>query len=205
MSDRIRRIYDQRAADYDRSVGRAEGVLLGDFRRRFGALLAGETLEVGIGSGLNLPFYGPAVTRASGIDLSAAMLRIARERAESLGRKIVLTQGDAERLPFPDAAFDTVAVSLVLCTVPEPARALREVARVCRPGGRVVLMEHVLSPVAPAAWAQRLIAPLQEHAIGCDLTRRTIETARGLGFRVESEEARLFGIFRLVVARPPAA
>ncbi len=203
--NRIRGIYDQRAGEYDATVGRAEGVLLGDFRRRFGRLLAGEVLEIGIGSGLNLPFYGPDVTRTVGIDLSAGMLRVAQRRAAGLAVPVVLAQADAQRLPLPDASFDTVAVSLALCTVPDPAAALREAARVCRPGGRVVLLEHVLSPVAPVAWLQRLATPLQERAIGCCLTRRTIDLARGLGFAVETDESRLFGVVRLVVARPPSA
>lgn len=202
-ADRIRGIYDRRAGEYDASVGRAEGVLLGDFRRRFGRLLAGEVLEVGVGSGLNLPHYGDGVTRAVGIDLSAGMLRVARRRAADLAMPVVLVQADATRLPLPDAAFDTVAIALALCTVPDPGAALREAARVCRPGGRVVLLEHVLSPAAPVALLQRLVSPLQERAIGCCLTRRTIDEARALGFAVESEETRLFGVFRLVVTRPP--
>ncbi len=204
-TERIREIYDLRAGEYDATVGRAEGVLLGDFRRRYGRLLAGEVLEVGIGSGLNLPFYGPDVTRAVGIDLSAGMLQVARRRAAGLAVPVALAQADVQRLPLPDASFDTVAISLALCTVPDPGAALREAARVCRPDGRVVLLEHVLSPVAPVAWLQRLATPLQERAIGCCLTRRTIDLARGLGFAVETDESRLFGVVRLVVARPPSA
>ncbi|MDQ3466804.1 MAG: hypothetical protein M3411_01030, partial [Chloroflexota bacterium] len=100
---------------------------------------------------------------------------------------------------------DTVAISLALCTVPEPEVALRELARVCRADGRVVLLEHVRSPVAVVYAAERLLSPLQERLIGCHLTRETIQTARRLGFTIESEERRLWSVFRLVVARPPSA
>jgi ubiquinone/menaquinone biosynthesis C-methylase UbiE len=201
--DEVRAIYDRRAPDYDRSVGRTEGWLLGDLRRAFAEEMAGDVLEVGIGSGLNLAGYPPAVRRAVGLDLSGGMLAIARERAAALGRTVALVQGDAQRLPFADASFDTVGVSLTLCTVAEPAKALAEMARVCRLGGRVVLLEHVLSPVWPVALGERLLSPLQERLLGCHLTRETVAEARRLGFVVESERERVFGVLRLVVARPP--
>jgi len=201
--DRLRAVYDRRAATYDRSVGAAERLLLGELRRAFGAELRGETLEVAVGSGLNLPFYTPAVTRAAGVDLSAGMLAEARRRAAGLGRPVALVQADAEALPFADASFDTVAVSLALCTVPDPEGALREVARVCRPAGRVVLLEHVRSPVAPVDLVQRVLSPLQQRIIGCHLRRETVDLARAKGFTIESERRRLLGVVRLVVARPP--
>lgn len=201
--ERLRAVYDRRAAVYDRSVGRGERVLLGDLRRAFGAELRGETLEVAVGSGLNLPDYAPAVSRAVGVDLSGGMLAQARGRAAAAGRPIALAQADAQRLPFPDARFDTVAISLALCTVPDPAAALAELARVCRPDGRVVLLEHVRSPVWWVAGLERLLSPLQERLIGCHLTRETIDLAQNLGFTIESERSRLRGVFRLVVARPP--
>ncbi len=202
--DRLRAVYDRHAATYDRSVGRTERLLLGDLRRAFGAELRGETLEIAVGSGLNLPFYAPSVTRAVGVDLSAGMLAEARRRAAELGRPVALVQADAEVLPFVDGSFDTVAVSLVLCTVPRPDVALREIARVCRPTGRVVLLEHVRSPVAPVDAAQRLLSPLQERFIGCHLTRETVQLLKQEGFTIQSERTRLFKVFRLVVARPPS-
>jgi len=202
--ERIRAIYDRQAPTYDRSVGLGERLLLGDLRQAFAAELCGETLEVAVGSGLNLPGYSPAVTRAVGVDLSAGMLRRARDRAAVLGRPLAVVQADAEHLPFAAAAFDTVAVCLALCTVPDPTRALLEIARVCRPDGRVVLLEHVRSPSAPIYALERLLSPLQERFIGCHLTRETITEARRLGFRIDSERTRLFAVFRLVVARPPA-
>jgi ubiquinone/menaquinone biosynthesis C-methylase UbiE len=199
----IRAVYDRRAPSYDRTIGFGERVLLGDLRRAFAAELRGQTLEVAIGSGLNLPFYPPTIGRAVGIDLSAGMLAEARARAGDLHLAIDLAQMDAQRLAFADASFDTVGVSLALCTVPDPAAALAEIARVCRPDGRVVLLEHVRSPVWPVFALERLVWPLQERLIGCHLTRDTIDTARRLGFTIESEWRRLCGVVRLVVARPP--
>jgi ubiquinone/menaquinone biosynthesis C-methylase UbiE len=204
-TDRIRRLYDERADTYDRSLGLMERVALGPFRREFGALLEGETLEVAIGSGLNLPSYSPRVTRATGVDLSSEMLRKARERAEALGLPIDLRQADAEALPFDDASFDTVAISLALCTIPDPEKALRELSRVCRPTGRIVLLEHVRSTAGPLALAQRALSPLNERSIGCHLARETVDLARALGFTIDEERRRLFGAVRLVTMRPLAA
>jgi ubiquinone/menaquinone biosynthesis C-methylase UbiE len=200
---RVRRIYDERAPNYDRSVGLTERFLLGDLRRRFGAELRGRTLEVAIGSGLNLPAYPPAVTLAVGVDLSGGMLRTARARARRQGLPVALAQMDAERLAFPDDVFDTVAVSQALCTVPDPGAALGELARVCRPEGRVVLLEHVRSSARPLAWLQRRLTPHQVRAIGCHFDRDTVGLLRRAGFAIVSDRSRLFGIVRLVVARPP--
>jgi ubiquinone/menaquinone biosynthesis C-methylase UbiE len=199
----LRTTYDDFAPTYDKSVGYGERLFLGDLRRAFGAELRGETLEVAVGSGLNLPYYTDAVTRAVGVDLSSGMLAEAAGRARHLGLPIRFAQMDAQQLALPDARFDTVAISQALCTIPDPVLALRELARVCRPGGRVVLLEHVLSPVWPVGWLERLLSPMQERRLGCHLTRQTIETARGLGFAIDRERTRLFGVVRLVVARPP--
>lgn len=198
----IRRTYDDRARRYDATVGRAENLMLGDFRRQFGALMVGETLEIGVGSGLNLPWYTASVRWCAGLDLSTGMMDVARERAARLGLPMRFVQGDAQQLPFPDGAFDTVGVSLALCTVPNPEQALREMARVCRPAGRIVLLEHVLSPYWPVSLLERAMTPLQSRAIGCHFDRETIETARRAGLQIESEQTRRLGVFRLAVARP---
>jgi ubiquinone/menaquinone biosynthesis C-methylase UbiE len=203
-TERIRRLYDDRAATYDRSVGIGERILLGPFRQAFGALLRGETIEVGVGTGLNIPHYSADVTRAVGVDLSQEMLRHARERASHLGIPFALVQADAEALPFPDASFDTVAISLALCTIPDPGKALLELGRVCRPGGRIVMLEHVRSTSRPLAAVQKVLSPLNERAIGCHLDRETFDLARSLGFSIDESWSRLFGSVRLVVARPPA-
>ena len=203
-TERIRRLYDDRAATYDRSVGIGERILLGRFRQAYGALLRGETIEVGVGTGLNIPYYSPDVTRAVGVDLSQEMLRHARERASRLGIPFTLVQADAEALPYPDASFDTVAISLALCTIPDPGKALRELDRVCRRGGRIVMLEHVRSTARPLAALQRILSPLNERAIGCHLDRDTVGLARSLGFAIDESWSRLFGSVQLVLAHTPS-
>jgi ubiquinone/menaquinone biosynthesis C-methylase UbiE len=201
---RIREIYDREAESYDRSLGWTESLLLGAMRQQFGELLHGRTLEVAIGTGLNLPYYSSKVTEAIGIDLSSEMLQRAQAKSEELGRPIELVQMDAQHLAFESDTFDTVATSLSLCTVPDPRAALREFARVCRPEGSIVLLEHVRSPILPVAWMQRAWSPIQERALGCHLARRTIDLAVAEGFSVTTERQKLLGIFRLVRAHPPS-
>jgi ubiquinone/menaquinone biosynthesis C-methylase UbiE len=201
--EQIQEVYDRHAPTYDKSVGLVENVVLGDLRRQFGQQLRGETLEIAIGSGLNLPHYSREVTRAVGVDLSSGMLREARKRASSLGREIELVQMNAEMLAFPDNSFDTVGISLSLCTVPRPLVAMEEIARVCRPEGVAVFLEHVRSPHRPVYALQRLWSPVQERALGCSGVRETVKVIQQAGFHVVSERARMLGIFRLVVATPP--
>jgi ubiquinone/menaquinone biosynthesis C-methylase UbiE len=202
-AERIRRLYDDRATTFDRSLGIVDRLLLGPFREAFGASLRGETIEVGVGSGLNFPFYSPDVTRVVGVDLSGEMLRLARKRATCLHVPHDFVQADAESLPFPNASFDTVAISLALCTIPDPRRALLELGRICRVNGRIVMLEHVRSTARPLATLQHLLSPLNERAIGCHLDRDTFGLARSLGFSLDDTRSRLFGSVRLALARPP--
>ncbi len=202
-TERIQRIYDERAATYDRSLGIIEHRVLGPMRRAYGSLLRGETLEVAIGTGLNLPYYASLVTHVTGSELSYSMLVQAEARARQLGLRFAGVQADAAELPFRDASFDTVAISLALCTVPEPAAALLEMARVCRPDGRIVLLEHVRSTVTPLAVVQRVLTPMQVRSQGCHLDRDTISLAESLGFRCQVVQSRLWDAVRLAVAQPP--
>jgi ubiquinone/menaquinone biosynthesis C-methylase UbiE len=202
-TERIRRIYDERAATYDHSLGLIEHRVLEPMRRAYGSLLRGDTLEVAIGTGLNLPFYAPEVTHVVGCELSYPMLVQAKARSRQLGLRFAGVQADASQLPFRDASFDTVAISLALCTIPEPAAALLEMARICRPAGRVVLLEHVRSTARPLALVQRVLTPMQVRSQGCHLDRNTISLAESLGFRCDVVQSRVWDAVRLVVAQPP--
>jgi ubiquinone/menaquinone biosynthesis C-methylase UbiE len=122
-------------------------------------------LELGVGTARNLPFYPRDVT-LTGIDLSAEMLVIGRRRAELLGRGADLRLGDAQAPEFPDESFDTVVCTLSLCTIPDPRRAVAEARRVLRPGRRMLLLEHVRSPVGAVRALQRLLAARKPNGMG---------------------------------------
>lgn len=203
---RVESIYDQIAPRWDASVGRTERILIGKrMRAAVAGELQGDVLEIGTGTGATLRQLSGnhRITSFTGIDLSQGMLHHARQLAENLPFPVDLRQMDATHLDFPDHSFDTVTVSLTLCTVPDPTKTLREMARVCRPQGRIVLLEHVLSPNPVVGWFLHRLSPAQERMLGCHLDRSTDRLVRDLGFEVERDDARLFGIFHLIVARPP--
>jgi len=203
-SARRRRAWDKQARRYDRQIGWWERHLLGPDNRAWAAGQArGDVLEVAVGTGLNLPFYA-ADLNVTGIDLSPAMLDIARQRATEAGRTVELHEGDAHHLPFDDAAFDTVVCTLSLCNIPDPQQALREMWRVLRADGRLVLVDHVRSTSKPIYWFQRAIEPISVRIDGDYLTRRPAELVEPLGFDVVDRDRFRWGIVERLVARKPA-
>lgn len=206
---RIARIYDARADHWDDREARAENRIVGDaFRDGLAAELHGDVLEVGVGTGETLRRLQARrnndVTSFTGVDLSTGMLGQAAKLRDTMPFQVTLHQANAESLAmFGDASFDTVTSSLVLCTVPDQEAALREMARVVKPEGSIVLLEHVLSSNPFLKPLMKVAAPFQARAMGCHIDRRTDQIIRKLGFRVEQDRSRVFGIFHLIVARPP--
>jgi ubiquinone/menaquinone biosynthesis C-methylase UbiE len=199
-SERVRRIFERLAPRYDGKVGRVERFLFGGAREWVCSRAQGDVLEVSIGSGRNLPHYSPGV-RLTGIDVSHAMLEIARRRAAELGRSADLRLGDAQALELPDASFDTVVCTLGLCTIPDPLAAVAEMKRVLRPGGRVLLLEHVRSPLLAVRFIQRAIEPLSMWLGADHLTREPLEFLRAHGLEIEELERSKLGIVERVAAR----
>lgn len=156
------------------------------FRRRVIADARGAVLELGIGSGLNLALYGPAVNTVTGCDPSAALLRMARERAASAIVPVELLEASAEALPVADASIDTVVTTWTLCTIPDAARALREARRVLKPDGVLLFVEHGRAPEPGVArWQDRLDRPWGLVAGGCHINRRIDALIGDAGFRIE--------------------
>ena len=139
-----------------------------------------QILEIGVGTGKNFPYY-PRNVELTAIDLSDRMLARARNKAATQQVKVRLQQMDVQQLQFPDSTFDTIVASFVFCSVPDPARGLEEVVRVCKPGGKVVLLEHVLSSNRTMAWLMNLINPLVVRMGGENINRRTAVTVARSG------------------------
>jgi ubiquinone/menaquinone biosynthesis C-methylase UbiE len=197
--------WDKEAARYDRAMNFWDRHLFGDSRPWICGRAAGDVLEVAIGTGRNLPFYpdGTSVTRLTGVDWSPAMLAIARERAAALGRDADLRQGDAQALDFPGESFDTVLCALGLCAIPDDRRAVTEMARVLRPGGRLLLVDHVAASAAALRAAQWLYERITIPLAGEHFRRRPLTYVRELGFEIEETERFSLGIVERVCARKP--
>ena len=154
--------------------------VLSEYRRRVVGTAYGEVLEVGIGSGLNLPFYGSEVVSVAGIDPSTGLLSRASKKNAT---NTVLARASAETIPFGKASFDTVVSTWTLCTIPNVAAALREFKRVLRPEGRLLFVEHGLAPDRRIAWWQRQLTPAWSRlAGGCHLNRKIDELIAAAGF-----------------------
>lgn len=145
----------------------------------------GVVLEVGIGSGRNLSFYTPAVTKVYGVDPSAELLAMARARAADVSCPVELLQQTAEQISLPDRSIDTVVVTWSLCSIPNPAAALSEMRRVLRPDGALIFVEHGLSPDAKVrSWQNRLTPLWRRVAGGCHLNRNMDDLIRSAGFSI---------------------
>ena len=147
---------------------------------------SGAVLEVGIGSGLNLPFYSPAaVTRLVAVDPSPELLAMARKKIADTAFPVDLRCESAESLSLEDRSFDTIVMTFTLCSIPEPLAALREMRRVLKPGGRLLFVEHGLSPDSGVRrWQQRLNPLWNRLAGGCNLTRKIDTLLAEGGFQV---------------------
>ena len=184
---RQKQVWDKAAPGYDKQIAFFEKIQFAGGREWLGQRARGQVLEVAIGTGLNLPCY-PADVTITGIELSPAMLAIARQRAADLGLGADLREGDAEHLPFGDASFDTAICALSLCTIPRPAAAIGEMRRVLRPGGRLLLLDHVASTWPPVRAAQWLLEQVTTRAAGEHFTRRQLPLVTAAGFQVVEAE-----------------
>lgn len=200
--DHIRFLYDREAPTYDRVMRFTERILLGGGREWVGARARGNVLEVAVGTGRNLPYYAPDI-RLTGIDLSPAMLDIAKRRASDLSRRVDLRIGDAEHLDFADESFDTVVCTYSLCTIPNDVQAVSEMRRVLRAGGKLLLAEHVRSPRRVIRTVQRALEPLTLRQAADHLLREPLDLVRTQGLVVEELERRKLDIVEFLSATMP--
>lgn len=193
--------YQRLAPLYDLMEGMAERRYR-PWREKLWAMATGpRVLEVGVGTGKNMPHW-PKGTQMTAIDLTPGMLDIAHRRAPELGLNADLRLGDAQALDLPDASFDTAVATFVFCSVPDPVLGLSELARVVRPGGQVLLLEHMRSANSTLGALMDFINPLVVRLMGANINRPTVANVWASGLEIESvEDLWLGGIFKLIVAR----
>jgi phosphatidylethanolamine/phosphatidyl-N-methylethanolamine N-methyltransferase len=204
-SQRVRRVYTALARVYDDcfdwALGPGRRQAVGQLPIRSGQRI----LEVGVGTGLSLPHYPPG-SHVTGIDISEAMLELGRERAERLGRQnLDLRLMDARELTYPDATFDHVLAPYVISVVPEPGRVMAEIARVCKPGGTVMVVNHFGSASSRFRMLERWASALTQWVgFRLDLPIETVLSTPALEL-VRIERVNLLGLWRLVELRRTAA
>jgi ubiquinone/menaquinone biosynthesis C-methylase UbiE len=195
---RTQKRYDRQAALFDLMETPLELLAFNRLRRRLWSEVHGaRVLEVGVGTGKNLPYH-PDGARTVAIDLSPGMLRRAAGRARRLGQDVDLVLADAQHLPFRDDAFDSAADTFVFCSVPDPIAGLEEVRRVVRDEGQIHLVEHVRARNPVMGRLMDLANPIAVRLSGANINRDTVSNVAKAGIALDSIESRGFGIVKLI-------
>ena len=165
------------------------------WRKKLLAKAKGAILEIGVGTGKNFPHY-PSGASVTGIDIAERMLVFSRKKASDLGLSFDLGEGDVQNLNFPDNSFDTAVATFVFCSVPDPVQGLRELRRVVKPSGRILLLEHVRIDKPIIGWFMDRLNPLVVHIMGANINRRTLENVKKAGLRIDNVEH--LGLMKMV-------
>lgn len=192
---------------YNRISGIYEGMdrmIKEGWRKDLLANAAGKVLEVGIGTGANLPFYPAQIHSLTGVDFSKGMLKHAKEKEAkgSFSFPVKLVEADIQALPFPDHTFDTIVSTCVFCSVPNPLVGLQELKRVCKPNGQILMLEHMRSENRLVGAVMDMLNPLTVRLWGANINRETIKNIESSGLKIESDSRLMGSIFRELTVHP---
>ncbi len=196
-TETIKKRYDRSSSYYD-WMDR----MVSDSLREKAVLQAfGKVLEVGVGTGKSFPFY-PEGCEVTAIDFSKGMLAQARKKISLAKVPVTLLEMDAQEMTFPDNTFDTVLATCVFCSVPDPVKGLKEVRRVCKPDGQIILLEHMRSENPLMGLLMDILNPISLYVIGSNINRKTMENIEAAGIQVSAMEEHRGKIVKLIVAKP---
>lgn len=178
-----------------------EHIMKEEWRKELIQQADGSVLEVGVGTGTNLKYYSKEV-QVTGIDFSPNMLKRAREKANRLPVDIQLLEMDIQNLEFPDNTFDTVISTCVFCSVPDPVQGLKEIRRVTKPNGKIIMLEHMRSQNQIIGKFMDILNPIGLYFIGANINRRTIDNIHSSNMKIVKQEFFLSSILRKLVLSP---
>jgi len=181
INEKIRKRYDRASSLYDILEQPMEIMTLKRWRTEVMKELQGDVLEVGVGTGKNIQYY-PDNINVTAIDFSEKMLEKAREKADIYNKKVELIHMDAQNIEFPDNSFDCVFTTCVFCSVPDPVKGLKEIKRVCKGDGKIIMIEHERSENRAIGLLMDIFNPLTLNLYGANINRRTVDNIKKAGF-----------------------
>ena len=200
INEKIKRRYNRISGIYEVM----DKMIKEDWRLNLLSNVSGKVLEVGIGTGANLPFYPVNIDLLMGVDFSKGMLKHAQDkvRKERFSFPVQLVEADIQSLPFPDDSFDYVVSACVFCSVPDPLIGLQELRRVCKPSGRILMLEHMRSESKGIGFVMDMLNPLTVRLWGANINRKTIKTIENSGLKIETNKGLMGDIFRELSVSP---
>ena len=197
-----RKRYNRIAFIYDLIEAPLEFLRLASWREKLrSCIIGGRALEIGGGTGKNLSYYPPGV-KISAIDFSRRMLSRARKKALQNNLKVEFLEMDAQQLAFPDHFFDTVFATFIFCSIPDPVPGLKELRRVCKPDGRLLLLEHMRPDNPVLGFLFDLVNPFVVRMMGANINRMTIDNIKSAGWQIKIEQKLSSDIVRWIEAKP---
>jgi ubiquinone/menaquinone biosynthesis C-methylase UbiE len=201
-NNNTRNRYNRIAFIYDLIEAPLEFLRLAMWREKLRSrIIGGRALEIGVGTGKNLSYYPPGV-KISAIDFSRAMLSRAQKKALQNNLKVEFLEMDAQQLAFPDHFFDTVFATFVFCSVPDPVLGLKELKRICKPDGRLLLLEHMRPGNRVLGFIFDLVNPFVVRMMGANINRMTIDNIKSAGWQIKIEQKLSSDIVRWIEAKP---
>ncbi|XJZ28024.1 class I SAM-dependent methyltransferase [Bacillota bacterium Lsc_1132] len=199
LNEKIKKRYNRVSGIYDMM----DKMMKEEWRKDLLAQVSGKVLEAGVGTGANLSYYPAGIQSLTGVDFSAGMLKIAREKLpnKQLPFPVDLIEADIQDLPFPDNTFDSIVSTCVFCSVPDPIKGLKELRRVCKPDGHIYMLEHMRSENKVAGVVMDVLNPITVRMWGANINRETVKNLEQSGLQIEKIENLMGTIIRRIVLK----